>query len=324
MSDASFERDLRIVLSSMAPSGVPSSVYDKVRGLTSDVAARRQVDWFGWFASAATATVAITLLAVIGVLALSAARHDGSTAPGADGHRTFTWDSGVVKMAADGVFIDVGGKSFVVPADASVRSDPGTPSYRTLEFTWRAQGVGMRLNIYFEVDGDTWRVGEIRTYDGGPNGQWIYYRAPQLTALLGMPFQGDVTLSGRGDRGSGVLRLENVLLDAFGAGSGIRWQAGCTAIGPKIDSTPVNASDPRIHLQVGMDAREASAWLTTAGICHEFRLLTRYDETNGYSAVWCIPPAGTLSEWSYGTEGQLIVFVDAPETQWDGRDLVGC
>jgi hypothetical protein len=245
--------------------------------------------------------------------------------PGAGGNLAFTWDSGVVEMAANGVVIEAGGRTFVMPANASVSSDPGTPSYRTLEFGWRDQGVEMRLNIYFEADAEAWRVTEIRTYDGMPNGEWIYYDAPQLTAALGVPFTGDLVVSGRGQRGTGTLRFDDLRLDGFAAGTGVSWQAGCEMLVP-VPQVPDGAPRPALQpnlaqfgITSGMDAREVGARLTAARVCHDFRL-----STASYSAVWCTPPAGKVDHWLSGSEGQVILFVESNASEWDGQDMVGC
>ena len=60
-----------------------------------------------------------------------------------------------------------------------VNSDPGDATYRTLEATWRENGVEMRLNLYFGGDASAWWVSEIRIYNGYGQGR-VAVRAGQL------------------------------------------------------------------------------------------------------------------------------------------------
>ena len=57
--------------------------------------------------------------------------------------------------------------------NVDVHSDPGTLTYRTLEATWRENGVEMRLNMYFAGDAASTWVEEVRIYDGEVDGKWL-------------------------------------------------------------------------------------------------------------------------------------------------------
>jgi len=62
--------------------------------------------------------------------------------------------------------IDVGGKTFrAATPNVEIHSDPGTLTYRTLEVTWKENGVEMRVNIYFAGDAQASWAEEIRISD---------------------------------------------------------------------------------------------------------------------------------------------------------------
>jgi hypothetical protein len=100
--------------------------------------------------------------------------------------------------------VDLSASDFAITADGNVfttagsqvslNSDPGNPSYWTLELGWTEHGVRMLTNFYFASDGHNWWVSEIRTYNGKPNGDWIEYMGNRFTTPLGSAFAGNVDL----------------------------------------------------------------------------------------------------------------------------------
>ncbi len=113
-----------------------------------------------------------------------------------------------MQLDADSVEVDAGGRTFVPPADTMVNGDPGTPNqYTTLELEWDAQGVPMRIYIYFASDGTDWWATEIRTYDGSPGGEWIEMPGEYFRSPLGTPYTGDLDLS--------ALQIHGLKLEAF-------------------------------------------------------------------------------------------------------------
>ena len=76
----------------------------------------------------------------------------------------------------------------------------------------------MRHYIYLEANASVWWSREIRTYDGDPDGEWLYYYGPLFQTAIGSQFVGDVDLtSDFSDRGarSGRLHFTNLRLTAF-------------------------------------------------------------------------------------------------------------
>lgn len=145
-----------------------------------------------------------------------------------------------VRMEAQSLRIDVGGKAFTGSRSMEVNSDPGNPQYTTLELEWKEQEVSMRMNIYFTSDGKDWWSDEVRTYNGAKEGDWAYYRGDFFRSPLGTPFVGDLDRRATGESGSasGRLRLTGLRLEAF------RRPAACT-----------NPSSP-YSLQSGRDGFE--------------------------------------------------------------------
>lgn len=97
----------------------------------------------------------------------------------------------------------------------SVHSDPGSNTYTTLEAIWQEQGVEMRMFIYFAAQDGKWRVTEMRTYDGRPNGDWIFYDGTDFgTHPLGQSFMAnDLVLTSRDGRGH--VRFGSLNLQGF-------------------------------------------------------------------------------------------------------------
>jgi hypothetical protein len=100
---------------------------------------------------------------------------------------------------------------------AQRNSDPGTPTYTTLETEWTEGQTPMRMNMYFASDGHYWWISSIRTYDGSVFGNWIFYThgAPYLKTLIDDEFVGTVHL--KSDDGRGDLTLTNLHLKPFRA-----------------------------------------------------------------------------------------------------------
>ena len=340
MSDAAFERDLRATLSSRAPAQAPLSLRRSVdelpgrpaRGwsLRRDGARGSEGDLFDRLGSAAVAAVALIMVGVLaGIVVFYAAPRPLAPGSGVD-PRALSWGTDIVLLEADGLVIEAAGRQFRPPADASVISDPGGATYRTLEMTWFEDAVEMRLNMYFAANESSWWVSEIRTYDGRPQGEWIIYTGRFFESPRGGSYEGDVDLSGANARGPGSLRIEQMRLTAFAPGTGPQPFTNCRAIGPVPDflgQPVVSESDPDLSqfgVVPGMQAHEAGASLQHHGICHEFRL--EYVALN-YSQVWCVPPPGPVREAAFGSGGQVILFIeDQTEGTMEGelRTTVGC
>lgn len=333
MNDQSFERDLRLVLASLAPNEVPRSLHESVAGLDAAAARRGRgvlgrllpvgEGWFERLGTAAMGAVALMLVIVLGTLVVLYASQSPVSPGSGGGDRALSWQTSVVSLEADGLFIEAGGRVFSPPPNASVTSDEGNQTYRTMEFSWREQSVEMRLNLYFAADATHWWVSEIRTYDGRPRGEWVTYRGPFFRTERGASFEGDLDLGGANERGPAKLRIEDMRLTAFVPGSGPRPFEGCRAVGP-VPEDPnepvVSEGNPDLSefgVRPGMAAAEAHTRLSRQGICHDFRLSWVWEGTQiargeGYSQRWCLPPPGKVEDAAYGSEGQVILFVSDP------------
>jgi hypothetical protein len=155
----------------------------------------------------------LLVAAAAGLLALAGAAiatrsPDTRSANDAPAGSSFHFATPQVVLDAASVVVDAGGRSFVPPTDVAIHSDPGTPNqYTTLELEWNAQGVPMRIYMYFASDGTNWWATEIRTYDGSAAGEWIEMPGKYFTSPLGTAFQGDLDLRS--------LHIHGLKLEAF-------------------------------------------------------------------------------------------------------------
>jgi hypothetical protein len=107
-----------------------------------------------------------------------------------------SWKTEVVGLQAREFAIVAGGRTFRAATPVvSVSSDPGTATYRTLEATWRENGVEMRLNLYFGGDATASWVNEIRIYNGAANGGWLYAKGTFFKAPIGAAWTGDADIT---------------------------------------------------------------------------------------------------------------------------------
>ena len=130
----------------------------------------------------------------------------------------FDWQTTTIDFEAADVTITADGHTFTPPAALTVHSDPGDPTYTTLEVTWADHGVEMRIYAYFHADGARWWSDEIRTYDGRVPGNWVYYRGRFFDRPLGQPFDGDLNVASSSADAAGVtgtLRIDGLRLEAF-------------------------------------------------------------------------------------------------------------
>jgi hypothetical protein len=289
-------------------------------------------DWLNLLARVGVDALLIVVLVAIVACAPEGPGAAASETAGDDNEpRLQAWRTDVVTLEADAVVVEASGRRFRMPQDARVTSDPGNATYRTLEMTWFEGGTEMRLNLYFAADETSWWVSEIRTYDGRPLGEWITYQGRFFHTPRGASFVGDIDLAGANARGPGRLVIDRMRLTAFAPGTGTEPFSGCRLIGPAGGGAdPLEVGEPLGDQRIrGMEAAEAHELLQAQGVCHDFRLEWRYagSSTSGYSQRWCVPPSGLVGEAAYGSEGQVILFVDdpVPRTFDPGTPLtVGC
>ena len=72
-----------------------------------------------------------------------------------------------------------------------------------------------------------------------------------------------------------------------------------------------------------MTPREVEARLRALGVCHTYRY--EWPDLN-LGQIWCRPPDGKIREFLYGSQGEVIVFVEAERTpaQRPTQLTVGC
>ena len=117
--------------------------------------------------------------------------------------------------------IVAGAQTFGPPAPRQYQlgSDPanGTlPDRTTIELQWFVDAVQMRLYIYFASDGVDWWAYELRTYDGDPNPDWIYYVRELFRCPVGKHYSGDLTLTGDPTNElAGTITFQDIWIRAF-------------------------------------------------------------------------------------------------------------
>ncbi len=131
-----------------------------------------------------------------GVLAPSVSDVPGAESPGAPASaepRGVHWSTERAILSAEGLSLDVNGLTFGSDLwPQNVRSGPGSSKRWTFEVDWLEHGVGQRLQMYFRSDGTDWWVDQIRTYDGYPQGEWVFAYGPFFQTPLGEAFEGNV------------------------------------------------------------------------------------------------------------------------------------
>lgn len=343
MSNDRFERDLRAVLGTLAPLDVPASLHARVAALEPGprdgwvgrmVRLRAQPSrWLERVGQLAFAGAAVLLVCAVGALALFyASRPPGTAGPGAGGQEAIIWQTSLASLEADAISIETGERVFTAATNRfQVNSDPGSGTYRTLEVSWFENDREMRLNLYFAADAANWWVSELRVYDGRPRSEWVSFAGPLFRTARGQSFAGDIELSGGNAHGPVTLRIDGARLSAFVPGTGPRPFENCRFIGPAgrdLLGRPVPQQlDPDLSefgLVPGMDAVDAYDEIVRHGICYEFRL--EFPALN-QGQRWCVPPRGKVREFLFGSEGQLLVFVeDRTRTTSDPSmpDFIGC
>lgn len=108
------------------------------------------------------------------------------------------WVTNNVSLTASDFWIVADGQIYLAnPNQVDVHSDPGTPTYTTLELVWSERSREMRYFIYFQADGTKWWSDEMRTYDGqpSPNTDWLFYYGRFFQSPYGSAFHGDIDVS---------------------------------------------------------------------------------------------------------------------------------
>jgi hypothetical protein len=241
-----------------------------------------------------------------------------------------TWDSGAVRLEAEAIEMRSGDCFFSGVGRAAVSSDPGDPTYRTLEVIWEEQGARVGMTIYFAADEDDWWVTEMRTPVGEISDQAELpvpldelFRTPR-----GETFEGDVTVPLGGPQG-GELVFDGLRLTAFAPGTGPGPLTGCRMA---VDVASLDADDDGMGVRPldegqplagtgiqTMTPTDAEAFLRDLGLCFTFRYSYPTGPEvdggqEGYSERWCTaPPSGVIEDLLYLDDGEIVVFVEEDE-----------
>jgi hypothetical protein len=236
------------------------------------------------------------------------------------GPAQIAWDTKVVSLSARAFEIDVRGKTFrAATPTVQLASDPGTPTYRTLEATWKENGVEMRLNIYFAGDASATWAEEIRIYDGEVDGGWLTTRGVFFKAPLGVAWTGDEDISVADPMGQPArirfagTTVVNRPVDGVKPGQEI----GLPPVGPitaEVGSGPFDVGG-QLHCSgiLQMSPREAQLTLRKLGLKVTWRYYTKNDT---YIEARDEPPTGTLiiddGTNVVGSAGQLLIAIVDP------------
>jgi hypothetical protein len=210
------------------------------------------------------AAAALLAIAVFGGIAAGVGGRpgdgDGSPDVVPDVGRAVHWTTPVVDLAADDLWLEVGGRTLAPPPDRdlTVRSDPGTPTSWTLEVTWQQGQVEQRINLYFAADDAEWRIDGARIYDGGVPGDWLDSSGVVARAPLGTVFSGDLDIAmadqSGPNTGPGRLVIHGLRLSTRASG----------ALGPVVEPTPGSIFvplDPSVKVDCGPLVADACATL---------------------------------------------------------------
>jgi hypothetical protein len=230
------------------------------------------------------------------------------------------WDTGSVRLEADALEIRAGDTVFRGQAPYDVRSDPGGPTYRTLEVEWQEDGAEQRLYLYFAADERDWWVSEVRTRDGFEDPDWITYAEDFLLATpRGETWEGDLHLERGQGRVPGTLVIEGLRLTAFAPASGPGALTDCERVRVSVrgSAEPLDSGQPLAGTGIEeMTPEAAEALLREMGLCFTFRYMyPTGDEDTGYSERWCTaPPAGEVVAVAYA-DGEVVVVVSDDRIQ---------
>jgi hypothetical protein len=164
------------------------------------------------------------ILGLLGVMALGVGA--GCSSEGGGGGtkpNPVSWKTDTVSLTASDFWIVADGLTyFGNPNPIDIHSDPGDPTYTTLELVWNERGREMRFFTYFQADATTWSSNEMRTYNGQPEAtvDWLFYEGTFFQSPIGATFHGDLDLmNNASDPFRGELHLHGLALSTTLAGS---------------------------------------------------------------------------------------------------------
>lgn len=226
-----FENRVTTMLFERAAVARPFDQFDVVMVGAADarVVAPRRLDWRHLVA------VAATLALVVGGLFALARRDSDSSVSGPSGGSKFSFVTQQVSLTADDLWIDVSGQRFTSKgAQVNINSAAGDSNYQTLELIWTEHGVEMRLNIYFQNDGNEWASNEFRTYNGKAKGDWVSFTGDFFRSPLGSAFTGEFDQRSTEGGVTSHIHIEGLRLQAF------------LALGPGGVTVPTSSTVPEL------------------------------------------------------------------------------
>jgi hypothetical protein len=154
---------------------------------------------------------------VVGLLGMTLAAGCESSSPplSRDGGASVAWHTSTVALTATDFWIVANGQRYTSSgASVNVNSDPGDATYTTLELTWMERGQEMRFFTYFYAPDTTgWFSNEMRTYNGQPSVDWLFYSGTFFKSAIGTSFHGNIDLrNDASDPIQGELHLHGLTL----------------------------------------------------------------------------------------------------------------
>jgi hypothetical protein len=320
-TDVALERRVATFLRAEAPAVAPPGLLDGALRQLDATPARparprlagvlRSPEWLGLGLMAA-----FVVAAVVGVVALGGgSAGQAGAGPGAGSAPDYDG----IRFQANGLVIDAGGQRFTLdPATATVHSDPGNATFRTLEWTWTQHGVGMRLNLYFASDGDRWWVSEVRTYDGRQPGEWLTATGRFFERPVGSAFDGPVDMTlpvAKAGTGVGRLRVDRLLLLPTFQPPIVSATTGPVADpgdgGPILTKVDAPFAAGQLLNCIGaerMTAQQLALYVRGKGYPVEYRY-----EKDSYASDQEPPAGSVLTGAIWGSEGQLLISAVAPD-----------
>jgi hypothetical protein len=252
----------------------------------------------------------VTLLALAVAVAVPGGASAASLSP-ASPAPAIDWDSGIVRFTADGLrLVTPTGTFTAAGAPATIRSDPGDATYRTLEVEWTEGGATPGLTVYLAADRTSWWVTEIRAGERMARGGQVTVPIPTIRAPIGGTWSGDLHVAA----GATTLDIAGMTLRAFAPDTipgELRFCRPALTAGADPDSSdPLAPGQPLAGTGIAsMTPAAAKGLLLSLGLCHTFRYETDFGDGTGYSERWCDPPPGRITDLRYAGDGSLIVLV---------------
>lgn len=219
-----------------------------------------------------------------------------ATPPDLPNHSIF-WKTASAELKVGEFYVDVNGKRFYSNNTVQLSSDPSNntnPDYTTLEATWNENGVEMRMNMYFTYSNTgLWKLYDLRTYDGSPSGNWVYYEPTNqsgeyIESKLGNPYAnaGIIEFRSKNDNPPATIHFENTVVYAFTdlLSPSI---TSCQAVNVKTYTPLSNCGNNRYHTIRYVCADGYVGQMGSATSCQDFSVLKQYADSSCAQRTSC-------------------------------------